>query len=109
MLLKTIYYENDVQHIIIKIKYNSIIIGLLHGIIENNSCNINSLNVNGNYQNNGYGSIILHHLIEYCINNQIKYITLDDMSDRFNQKNNIYLKFGFTYIHYGFPEMKLNI
>ena len=109
MLLKTLYYENNIQHIIIKIIYDSTIIGLLHAIIQNNNCNINSLNINFNYQNKGYGSIILSNLIDYCINNQINNITLDDMSDRFNQKNNIYLKFGFRYIENGFPEMVLFI
>jgi ribosomal protein S18 acetylase RimI-like enzyme len=109
MLIKKIYVNNNTQIIIIKIIHNTSVIGLLYAIIYNNICNINSLNVNEKYQNQGYGSILLYNLIEYCKNNEINNITLDDMSDRFNQQNNIYIKFGFKYIMEGFPEMELFI
>jgi len=109
MLIKKIYFDNNIQNIIIKIIDNLSVIGLLHAVISDNICSINSLSINDKYQNQGYGSILLYNLIEYCKKNEIKNIILDDMSDRFNQKNNIYLKFGFRYIINGLPEMELFI
>lgn len=109
MLIHKIYFENNVQNIIIKILSNTLIIGLLHAIVIDNDCHIISININNIYQNKGNGTTLLYNLIKYCKNNNIKTIFLDDMSDRFNQQHNIYLKFGFTYIEYGFPEMKLII
>jgi ribosomal protein S18 acetylase RimI-like enzyme len=108
MLIKKIYFEN-IQNIIIKILNKSSVIGVLYAIVNDNSCHINSFSINDKYQNQGYGSILLYNLIEYCKNNEIKNILLDDMSDRFNQQNNIYIKFGFRYIEDGFPEMELFI
>jgi len=107
MLTTKIYFINNVQHINIKLINDTMIIGLLHAIVCDNICNIISLNVNERYQNKGYGSILLSNLIDHCKNNKITCIMLDDMSDRFNQKNNIYLNFGFNYITSGFPEMEL--
>jgi len=109
MLIKKIYFRNNVQHIKILIICDKKSIGLLHGIINEDNCNINVLNVKNEFQNNGLGSMLIQELINYCSNNDIKNITLDDMSDRFNQSHNIYMKFNFKYIMKGFPEMILYV
>jgi GNAT superfamily N-acetyltransferase len=108
MIITKLFTQNNLQNIIIKIIINNNI-GLLHAIIQENICNLNTLNIEKEYQNKGYGSILLNYLIKYCKENNINYITVDDMSDNFNKKNNIYVKFGFTYIVKGFPEMILSI
>lgn len=59
--------------------------------------------------NNGYGSILLDHVIKWVIDSKCKVICLDDMSERYRQTHNIYLKFGFEYLYDSGPEMELKI
>jgi len=69
------------------------------------NCIIMDFNIN--YEQKGYGTILLNEVIDtlkkkYSI---IRTIELDDMTDRYRQPNNIYLKFGFTYKEDHGPEM----
>ena len=57
--------------------------------------------------NKGYGSILMKYVISEMKKIQIKNIMLDDMSNRYRESHNIYLKNGFYYIHEFGPEMKL--
>lgn len=57
----------------------------------------------------GYGTILLQECIEICKKKQIKIIELDDVTERYRQKNNIYVKYGFQYVHQHGPEMILMI
>jgi hypothetical protein len=109
MLITKIYYENNIKYIIIKLIYNLSIIGIIQAVIIDKCCTINLININNKYQNLGYGTLILSKLIDYCKNNKIINILLDDMSDRFNEKNNIYIKNGFKYLQKDFPEMILKL
>lgn len=59
--------------------------------------------------NNGFGSILLDFVINEMKIIQINNITLDDMSNRFRNSHNIYIKFGFNYLHDFGPEMELKI
>jgi len=59
--------------------------------------------------NCGFGSILLKYLIEKIRKTKINIILLDDMSDRYRNSHNIYLKFGFRYISKTGPEMELKI
>lgn len=57
--------------------------------------------------NKGHGSILLNFVIGEMKKIQIKNITLDDMSNRYRNPHNIYLKFGFKYLYDFGPEMEL--
>jgi hypothetical protein len=53
----------------------------------------------------GCGSLLLDHIARESRKKNIDKITLDDMSDRFRQAHNIYVKFGFIYRDNTGPEM----
>lgn len=57
--------------------------------------------------NNGYGSILLSYVIDEMKKLKIKSISLDDMTKRYRETHNIYLKYNFKYLHESGPEMKL--
>ena len=59
--------------------------------------------------NKGHGSILMNFVIDEMKKIHIKCITLDDMSNRYRNLHNIYLKFGFKYIHNDGPEMEMNM
>jgi len=75
-----IYYHDDV--------HNSVIIQALYVVPEG--------------RGRGRGTELLRKCFEET---RCKKYHLDDMSDRFLQKDNIYIKNGFTYINDGEPEM----
>ena len=66
--------------------------------IKNNECHIEFILINDGYKNNGYGTYLLNKLFEYCKNNNINSITLEDCSDRCFIDRNIYINNGFKYI-----------
>ena len=74
---------------------------------ENGYIQITNIYVKMKYRNQGHGT----HLIRKCITHakelDIKTIKLDDMSDNYKRKNNIYLRNGFRYNKIGEPEMTL--
>lgn len=41
--------------------------------------------------------------------NKATYVELDDMSDRFEKKKNLYCAIGFSYLEPGFPEMRARL
>ena len=88
---------------------NNLYIGHIYIVINYKECVIMDFEIVYNYQNKGYGSILLNNIINYCRFHNIDKIILDDMSSRFNTKSNIYLKFGFKYLELGYPEMELNL
>lgn len=103
--------NNDIVKLeyIIKNNFNMNIIGYIICIInfiENNGI-ITTFNTFIN--NKGYGSYLLKVLIKDIVNKYpyIKKIILDDMSDRFRKKNNIYINNGFRYLEDSGPEMEL--
>lgn len=106
-IIKIIYNNNFSLTYIIKLKdaYDSQLIGCVVCIVTGGECTILSLHVDELYRNNGYGTFLLKEIIKYCMENNIKIIKLDDVSDNFNKKNNIYTKLNFKYISSGFPEM----
>lgn len=66
---------------------------------------INSLYVNEEYRGQGIGSYLLANMIKKAEKNKIKMIELEDDSDRFKKKNNIYYNFGFHYAYDYDPKM----
>ena len=97
---KCIGYRYNLMSPDIKLAYLNIIIDYNDNssIITDFSC-INT--------NKGSGSILLNFVIREMTKIQIKNITLDDMSNRYRQSHNIYLKFGFSYLYEFGPEMEL--
>lgn len=88
---------------------NSVCVGEIIINRSKKTCNIISLYTIESFRCKGYGTMVLSDIIAYCTTNDIHKIYVDDMSDRFNQINNIYLNIGFKYIKKGFPEMVLVI
>jgi hypothetical protein len=72
---------------------------------EDLNCVIMDFNIN--YEQKGYGTILLNEVISILRKkySNIRTIELDDMTDRYRQPNNIYVKFGFTYKQDHGPEM----
>jgi hypothetical protein len=68
-------------------------------------CTIVSFNIA--FESKGYGTILLNEVIDILKKKytMIRTIELDDMTDRYRQSNNIYIKFGFTYKADHGPEM----
>ena len=77
--------------------------------IKNDICTILSIHTNIIYRNKGYATKLLNEIKNYLIKNNfnVNKIILDDCTDNFNTKNNLYLKFGFKYITNGEPEMEI--
>ena len=76
-------------------------------IMLKKECNILSLSTQEEYRNKGHADNILKEIISYCKNHNISSIYVDDMSERFNKSNNIYIKNGFKYVVKGFPQMQI--
>jgi hypothetical protein len=72
---------------------------------EDLNCIITNFNIN--FEHRGYGTILLNEVIDKLKKkySSIRTIELDDMTDRYRQPNNIYVKFGFTYVSDHGPEM----
>ena len=86
---------------------NSVCVGEIIINRRTGICTIISLYTIESFRGQGYGKMVLSDIINYCLKKGIKKIYVDDMSDRFNQSNNIYINFGFKYIDVNFPEMIL--
>lgn len=71
----------------------------------NGALHINHLSTKEDYRNMGFATLLLECIKNYCKNNNIIYITLDDFSANFNKYNNVYLNCNFNYIDNKFPEM----
>jgi GNAT superfamily N-acetyltransferase len=72
-------------------------------------CTIIDFYIKKEHRGKHYGNRLLINFIKFMKTLNIKQIILDDMSDRFNQKNNIYVLNGFKYYNNGYPEMYLNL
>jgi GNAT superfamily N-acetyltransferase len=71
-----------------------------HGITRSKKVvNINNLNVEEQYRGNGFGTLLIKEALFDSYNMGMLYAELDDMSDRFRQTDNIYIKIGFKYIN----------
>ena len=70
--------------------------------LEGTICN---LVVNKKFRGQGYGTRLLRIAMDEIKKKNIHVIKLDDMSDRFRKKNNIYVKHGFKYINDNGPDM----
>jgi hypothetical protein len=104
MIIQKITHNTDISYILIN---NDKQIGFIDIIInynDNTATIIDFLCIN---QNNGNGTILLNFIIEEMKKLKIKSILLDDMTDRYRDIHNIYLKFNFIYIHENGPEMEL--
>jgi GNAT superfamily N-acetyltransferase len=65
---------------------------------KNKEVTITSLFVDIEKRNKGIGTLLLQKCFDYCKN--FKKFLVDDMSDMYDKKSNIYLKNGFRYIDY---------
>jgi GNAT superfamily N-acetyltransferase len=80
------------------------------GIYDKNTeeLGILDLYVPGRIRGRGIGTNLVKSIVKKCYDNyNLKIITLDDMSDRHREKNNIYTKMGFYYCDYWGPEMSI--
>lgn len=80
----------------------------IHGIYdaESDELGIIDLYVKGEYRNKGIGTKLIKKIILYTYTKyKVKIVKLDDMSDKYRKKNNIYLKLGFHYDEIWGPEM----
>lgn len=66
---------------------------------------INYMKVLRKYRGMGLATCLLWHLYDILNKEGIKYIELDDCSDLYRDRNNIYLKIGAKYIEENGPEM----
>lgn len=118
-----IMYENTIYHMASKnyrVKHSSSNSTLSATLIKENSHKLRngkvyygsqhfvlgSLHVDPKLRNKGIGSILLNRLIEYAKKNNVDKIVLDDMTDNYRKRNNIYLKHEFRYLSNNGPEME---
>jgi len=64
-----------------------------------------TLYVPSDMRHRGVGRNLMLHIATECISTGCRRINLDDMSDRYNQDDNIYVNMGFTYRPCYTPEM----
>lgn len=67
--------------------------------------NITITNLRSNMSGKEYATHLIIYICKKANNQHIEYVTLDDCSNRYRDKNNIYIKLGFTYIDSYGPEM----
>lgn len=77
----------------------------LFGYLLESSFQVTFLGVPSHLRNRGIGRLLLLTLAKKLISEDVSLIELDDMSERFNHPQNIYLKCGFQYRIPGMPEM----
>lgn len=94
----------DTEYVKISIIHN-LRIAYTEFICKKDICIVLDLFTYETYRNKGYGSVLLNEIKKYCRTKQIKEIHLDDCSNNFNKKNNIYIKNGFIYETPKQPEM----
>ena len=79
-------------------------------IVDRSILMLQGLHVIPELRGNGIGSHILRYIQAYAGANGYERIELDDMSDRFGQPRNIYLKHGFRYVNLeDGPEMEWSV
>lgn len=77
-------------------------INLRNRLIKTNGVfHILNLHTHPDYRNNGYASLLLKFIIQFCSQNMVRLITLDDCSDNYRKPDNIYLEHGFKYLDDG--------
>jgi len=72
--------------------------GSLYFFVDDNHIIITSLIIHKDFRGQGFGLQLIEECISFAKTNQIHKLILDDMSDRFGLKNNIYVKKGFSYV-----------
>jgi GNAT superfamily N-acetyltransferase len=83
--------------------------GIVWTYEDDNIAQITSLFVEPQYRGQKWGIYILNSIAKFLIENNIKFVRVDDMSDNSrNKQHNIYIQSGFKYkFAYG-PEMEGN-
>jgi GNAT superfamily N-acetyltransferase len=101
------FKETIKKGIRITINKDDILLGFIDIVIdiETKEMDIIELYVEEKYRGHKYGSMLIDHVIEKSKINNILVINVDDMSDRYRQFDNIYLKNGFKYVDEDGPEM----
>lgn len=98
------------EEVRVKIEYDEY--SYISGIVYKNEKElyINYFHVKYENRGNGIGSKLLKKIILVSINKyNINKVFLEDESQKYRKKNNIYIKFGFIYITKESKKMKLNI
>lgn len=98
-------YDDDFAHLFFTIHCDNPLVTKHNKYYRNTYCIIQYVFTKEEYRNKKYATCLLLYLQEYCKNNNVKIIKLDDCSARFNHSNNLYLKNGFKYVTCGEPEM----
>ena len=100
-------YGDNVAYIIFTIYYDNPLTTRNGTYFRNIHCSVDYVFTGEKYRNNGYATLLLTCLKQYCQNINVNFITLDDCSDNFNQTKNIYRNVGFKYLENGRHEMML--
>ena len=79
--------------------YKSFEYGSIEGVINNRVVTLLSLYIKLQYRGKGYGTLLLLDFLQESYKNNAIHITLDDCSDNYRKKNNIYVKYGLKYIY----------
>jgi len=74
-------------------------------IYTDNSSTVTWIETHKEYRNKSHATQLLKHIINYCKNNSIVKIQLDDMTNNYRKDNNLYIKAGFEYVDNSGPEM----
>jgi hypothetical protein len=102
---KLVYYKNKIQLTHEEfVKQSTELPGYVEGVLDIYYNKITITYINSNVKGNGI--LLLKTILNHAFLIGIDTVYLDDMSDRFGKKNNIYLKIGMKYIEEGYPEMK---
>lgn len=91
-------YAPTIGYLICNLEFDNIHYLRNRTYVVNGSMYLRSLFVEPMYRGEGNGTKLLQHGIQFAHNVGIRDITLDDMSDRYRCKDNIYLKNGFKYV-----------
>jgi GNAT superfamily N-acetyltransferase len=92
---RNIYEKDSLDEYIIIYKDSSYIQFFVD--YKSKCCNITNLFVDVKIRKKGIGTMLINECFKIC-DKIVNYYELDDMTDRWNKKNNIYLKTGFKYI-----------
>lgn len=79
--------------------------GRLVGVFRDRVFWLMVLRVEESHRGRGIGTRLLLRLAELCIEDGVRRIEVDDMSDRFRMRRNIYRNLGFVYRRDTGPEM----
>lgn len=71
--------------------------GYINGNIDDRCLYINFVDILPEYQNKGFGILLIEQILNEAASNGVVHVELDDCSDRYRNNHNIYINCGFKY------------